>query len=154
MGAEMKGKRMLLFACAGLAALGAVFFFLGIFAQAMLGGVSEREVWFDRIVVWLVYFPIAGALAMTSVYLIRRARRGELPVEGNSAGLRRVVLFPLGWLCLAASLYFADFASYLGRHPSGSSIASFPDVRVYQTVAAVLLIASLLSFVWARKKLA
>lgn len=88
----MNGKRMLLFSCAGFTAIGAAFFFLSIFAQAMLGGVSEREVWFDRMVVWLVYFPIAGLLAMAAVYLVRRAKRGELTAAGSNFGVRRLVL--------------------------------------------------------------
>lgn len=146
----MTGKRIALVGCGLVAAVSSIFFFGSMLAQTMLGGVSEREVWFDRVVVWLVYFPTAGLLAMASVYLIRRAKQGELPI-GNRVGVRRVVLFPLGWLCLAACLYFADFAWYLREYRVAEE-GAYQQSNVY-LILAVLLLAGSASAFWQGRKL-
>lgn len=149
-------QQVALLLIAGVSLVGAYFLIEGMLAQALLGGVSERAVRWDRTVVWLIYFPSVGLLTLLAIYLVRRALRAKESSSGTSSPLRRVavrvVLFPLAWILLSGCIYFADFASYLGRHPSGESNTFLPTRTLYQIVSATLLVGAALCVGLARRR--
>lgn len=149
----MKMRRVTLLLMAGASLVGAYFLIEGMLAQALLGGISEREVRWDRTVVWLIYFPSVGVLALVATYLVRRALRAEdssSPLPQRAAV--RLVLFPLAWILLSGCIYFADFASYLGRHPPNESSTLLPTRTLYHIVSATLLVGAALCVGLARRR--
>lgn len=113
----MTRKLLALSGLAVVAALGSLYAILAMFTQAMLGGYSPQEVWWDRVYAWWVDFLAAGLLAMLAVYFWRKSRRSDAPLtaERRSRMARRLVLFPLAHVFLTTCLYFADFGSHLRR---------------------------------------
>ena len=141
---SMSTRSRILIALAWIAGLAAAYLVLAMFTQAMLGGSSAEEIWWDRVYTWLE-FLVAGWLSMTAVYLSRRARdlMGGAGIQNRS--LWRLLLFPMGHALLAGCLYFADFATYLVDQ--GRSARSLS----YQALAVGFVAAAAIVFWYARK---
>jgi hypothetical protein len=144
----MNRNKVTLAVFAWIAGAGSLYALLAMLTQAMLGGTSEKAVWWDRVYAWWVDFLAAGLLLMLAIYLWRRARRPNHAKNTRTSRAKwRVVAFPAGHLLLTGSFYCADFAWYLreygARGPESSSI--------YFPVAALLLFGAVVAFWYAHK---
>jgi hypothetical protein len=143
-------KQLLLRGCAVTAALLSLYAVLAMFTQAMLGGHSAGQIWWDRLYAWWVDFLAAGLLALLAVYLWRRSQRAP-GITSRRPGLApRVILFPLGHVFLTACLYFGDFASYL-RNSGNSGDQSF-RATLYVGISVVCAAVSVATF-WSAYKI-
>lgn len=143
--------RIVLRVVACIVGLGAVYAVLAMFTQAMLGGASAQEIWWDRIYAWWVDFLATGWLLMLAIYLWRRSTRNpsaETPSRTRSAW--RVALFPLAHMLLTGCLYFADFGSYVADYPGEQERGSTP--ATYFGVATLLAVGAAAVF-WCAHRL-
>lgn len=137
----MTAKKLLLRAMAVAAALAALYALLAMLTQAMLGGHSAEQIWWDRVYAWWVDFLGAGMLSLLAVYLWRKST-----TEGRPRPILRVVLFPLAHVFLTGCLYFADLAAY-ARKEGGSRTVSYIAIAIVSVAASVVT----LRFAGARK---
>lgn len=125
-------------AMAVAAALVALYALMAMLTQAMLGGHSTQQIWWDRVYAWWVDFSGAGILGSLAVYLWRKSN-----IERRPGAVLRVALFPLAHVFLTGCLYFADFAAYV-RNGSASR------TTLYAAIAIVFAAASVATFGYAR----
>jgi hypothetical protein len=141
---------MVLRGIACLAGLGSAYAFVAMFTQAMLGGPSEAEVWWDRVYIWWIDFLAVGLLLMLAIYLWRRSTRSpESETSRRSRGAWRVVLFPLGHSLLTGCLYFADLGSYLAEQANNQGSGSAPSI--YFAIAVALAVGAAGAFWFASR---